>query len=178
MRDFRIPAITLPDLNLREARMPDVDLTRIDMRRLDPRNLDLSGVDTRRLRRAGQRARATQKPASPWAWIIVAAVAGFFAGWWLATATSARLSVRALPDRLHGRISDWRAARRERDDQAASAEWSDDERSESDTAPAAEAAAGSTDGTDAAGPADESADADAFALNDEDLSPVAQRVAS
>jgi len=115
-----LPTPSMPDLAalgaLRDVRAPKVELPDVDLRSLDPRRLDLSGVDPKRLRAIAPFAKPAPKPSSPLPWVVVAAVAGMFAGWWLATSSATGPAVRSFATRMRGRIDDWRAGRSEWDD--------------------------------------------------------------
>ena len=106
LRDFSMPEVSLRDLKAPKVEMPDVDL-----RTLDPRRLDLSGVDAKRLREIIPFAKPAPKPWSPLPWVVVAAAAGVFAGWWLATSSATGPAVRGAVARVRGRIDEWRASR-------------------------------------------------------------------
>lgn len=126
MPEMHMPDIHMPDFNLRDVKAPRVDLSDVDLKSLDPRRLDLSGVDAKRLRAIVPFARPAPKPASPVLWVVVAAVGGLFAGWWLATSSVTGPKMRQLAERAQARISDWRGARAHWDDVEEHAEgfWS------------------------------------------------------
>lgn len=126
MPDIHMPEMHMPDINLRDMKAPKVDLSDLDLKSLDPRRIDLSGVDAKRLRAMVPFARPAPKPASPLPWVVVAAVGGLFAGWWLATSSVTGPKVREFAERVKARIADWRGARADWDDVEEHAEgfWS------------------------------------------------------
>ena len=87
MPDVHMPDVHMPAFRLRDVKGPKVDLSDLDLRSLDPRRLDLSGLDARRLRDLVPFAKPAPKPTSPLPYVALAAVAGLFAGWWLATSS-------------------------------------------------------------------------------------------
>jgi len=95
---------------------PKVDLSDVDLRSLDPRRLDLSGLDARKLRDLVPFAKPAPKQTSPVPYVVLAAAAGLFAGWWLATSSVTGPTMRGLAARVRGRIDEWRAARGDWDD--------------------------------------------------------------
>ena len=114
--DVHMPDVHMPDFSVRDIRAPKLDLSGVDLRSLDPRRIDLSGIDAKRLRQLSPFAKPAPKPASPLPWVVVAAVGGLFAGWWLATSSLTGPKVRQFAAGLRGRIDDWRSPRADWED--------------------------------------------------------------
>jgi hypothetical protein len=112
LRDLSLPDVHVPDVRLPKMDMPSPAMPEVDLHALDPRRLDLSGLDPKRLRALTPFAKPARKPASPLPWIVVAGVAGMFAGWFLATSPMAHTMV----GRIRARLQAWRSGRSEWDD--------------------------------------------------------------
>lgn len=95
--------LSLPEVSLRDLKAPRVEMPEVDLRSLDPRRLDLSGIDAKRLREIVPFAKPAPKPGSPLPWVVVAAAAGVFAGWWLATSSATGPAVRGTVAGIRGR---------------------------------------------------------------------------
>ena len=139
MPDMHMPEMHMPDRlrdlptpampSLRDMKAPKVNMPDFDLSSLDPRRLDLSGMDPKKLRALAPFAKPAPKPSTPWPWVIVAGLAGLFAGWWLATSSATGPAVRSAAERVRRRVEDWRAGRSEWDDAEERTEgfWSSDE---------------------------------------------------
>jgi hypothetical protein len=103
MPDISMPDLKRPDLHLRDVRMPD-----LRMRDFKMPKMDMPDVDLREIRSAIPFGRPAPKPASPLPWVLLAGVAGLFAGWWLSTSSVTGPKVRQIADRVRARIDEMR----------------------------------------------------------------------
>src|SRR5438128_9227258 len=116
MSDLHLPDVRMPDVRMPDVRMPDVRMPDLRMRDLKMPRMDLPNVDLRDVRNAIPFGRPAPKPASPMPWVILAGIAGLFAGWWLATSSMTGPKARQVAERVRARIDEMRGTGAEWDE--------------------------------------------------------------
>jgi hypothetical protein len=118
LREVSMPEVSMPDISLRDVRVPEirrpdihVDLSDLDLKAIDPRRIDLSGIDADRLREIVPFMKPARKPASRLPFVLLAAVGGIFAAWWLATSSRTGPRVRSLAADIRRRVDEMRGDR-------------------------------------------------------------------